>query len=98
MASLMIVTRKAKDGPRYVVRYRLGGRAYPVQHGGSFRTLKEAKVRRYLVAGELAAGRNPADVLRAMVEQPRRRTFGEWAEAYRRSRVDFADQTTKNLG
>ena len=60
----------AQTGPRYVVRYRLGGRAYPLVHGGSFKTLKEAKARRDLVAGELAAGRNPADVLRAMVETP----------------------------
>ena len=58
MPSLTITTRQAKDGPRYVVRYRLGGRSYPVRHAGSFRTLKEAKVRRDLVAGELAAGRS----------------------------------------
>ena len=31
---------KAKDGPRYVVRYRLGGRAYPLVHAGSFKTLR----------------------------------------------------------
>ena len=43
MASLTIVTREAKDGPRYFVRFRLGGRAYPIVHAGSFRTLKEAK-------------------------------------------------------
>ena len=48
------------------------------------------------VAGELAAGRNPADCC-AMVERPAVRTFGDWAEAYRSSRVDLADETTKNL-
>jgi hypothetical protein len=42
MPSLVVVTRHSKDGPRYIVRYRLGGRAYPVVHAGSFRTLKEA--------------------------------------------------------
>jgi hypothetical protein len=31
---------------------------------------KEAKARRDLVAGELAIGRNPADLLRSLVEQP----------------------------
>ena len=31
MSSSMIVTRQAKDGPRYFVRYRLGGRAFPVR-------------------------------------------------------------------
>jgi hypothetical protein len=70
MPSLTITTRQTRTGPRYVVRYRLGGRAYPIVHGGSFRTLKEAKARRDLIAGELAAGRNPADALGAMLEKP----------------------------
>lgn len=48
MATLVITTRRTKSGPRYVVRYRLGGRA------GSFRTLREARARRDLVAGEIA--------------------------------------------
>jgi integrase len=97
MASLTITTRRAKDGPRYVVRYRLGGRAYPIVHGGSFRTLKEAKARRDFVGGEIAAGRNPADALKALVERPPARTFEQWADAYRTSRVDIASETTKNL-
>ena len=70
MATLTITTRKRKDGTRYVVRYRLGGRGWPIAHAGSFKTLKEARVRRDLVAGELAAGRNPADALRAMLAAP----------------------------
>jgi integrase len=97
MATLMIVTRRAKDGPRYVVRYRLGCRSYPVVHAGSFKTLKDAKVRRDLVAGELAAGRNPAEVLHVLTDQPKRKTFGEWAEAYRASRVDLAGATKTNV-
>jgi hypothetical protein len=75
MPSLTITTRRTKSGPRYVVRYRLGGRAYPVEHGGSFKTLREAKARRDLIGGELAAGRNPALALRAMVESPPVRTL-----------------------
>src|SRR5436190_11780692 len=93
----MIVTRQAKDGPRYHVRYRLGGRAYPIQHAGSFKTQKDAKVRRDLVAGEIAAGRNPADVLQVLAAPPRTKTFGEWAEAYRDSRVDLAGATKANI-
>jgi integrase len=89
--SLTITTRITKSGPRYVVRYRLGGRAYPVVHGGSFRTLREAKLRRDLIAGELAAGRNPADLLRAMLEQPRRRTVAEWGTAMIQSRLDISE-------
>jgi hypothetical protein len=98
MSSLTITTRRTKSGPRYVVRYRLGGRAYPIQHAGAFRTLKEARVRRDVVAGELAAGRNPANVFRAMVETPVVRTFADWAAAYRTSRVDIGDETAKNIG
>jgi integrase len=87
MASASITARPTKNGGRrYQVRYRLGGRAYPVQHGGSFATMKEARGRRDLIAGELAAGRNPAEVLRALVEQPQRRTLGEWGEAYWKAR------------
>jgi integrase len=97
MPSLTITTRRAKDGPRYVVRYRLGGRAYPIIHAGSFRTLKEAKARHAFVAGEIAHGRNPAEALQAMIERPPVRTFAQWAEAYRTSRVDLAAETTKNL-
>ena len=52
MPSLTITTRRTRSGPRYVVRYRLGGRTYPVEHGGSFRTLREAKARRDLIGGE----------------------------------------------
>jgi integrase len=97
MASALVTTRQTKTGPRYVVRFRLGGRAYPLVHGGAFRTLKEARVRRDLVAGELAAGRNPADLLRAMTERPTARTFEQIAEAYRVSRVDIGDETRKNM-
>jgi integrase len=97
MASAFIVTRKASTGRRFVVRYRLGGRAWPIQHGGSFSTLKEAKLRRDLIAGELAAGRNPADVLQAVVERSPVRTFSEWARAYRASRPDIGDETRKNM-
>lgn len=61
MASSFIVPRETKSGARrFVVRYRLGGRAWPVQHGGSFSTMRKARARRDLIAGELAAGRNPA--------------------------------------
>lgn len=98
MSSLTVTTRQTRSGPRYVVRYRLGGRAYPLVHGGSFRTLKEAKTRRDLVAGEIAAGRNPADLLRALTDKPTVRCFAEWAEAYRASRADIGAETRKNTG
>ena len=72
MASANITRRRTRSGTRYVVRYRLGGRAYPPNHGGSFKTEREAKERLRLVSGELAAGRNPADALRALVAHDRK--------------------------
>jgi integrase len=95
MASATITRRQTKSGPRYVVRFRLGGRAYPIEHGGSFKTQREARARRNLVAGELAAGRNPADLLRAMMAPPQRRTFAECAEGYLSSRIDLGGGTRK---
>jgi len=38
--------------------------------------MKESRARRDFVAGELAAGRNPADAFRALTERPNVRTFG----------------------
>jgi hypothetical protein len=44
MPSASITVRKTKGGRRrYAVRFRLGDRAYPVEHGGSFSTMREAR-------------------------------------------------------
>jgi integrase len=97
MASASITTRKMKTGGRrYVVRFRSGGRYFPIEHGGSFKTLREARIRRDLIAGELAAGRDPREALKAMTEKPSVRTFSSWAEGYRVSRPDIGDETRKN--
>jgi integrase len=98
MASVSIRRRKSKSGPRFQVRYRLGGRAYPLIHGGSFLTMKEARLRRDLIGGELAAGRNPADLLRAMVTPQPVRTFADLYDAFTASRVDVAETTKINYG
>jgi integrase len=97
MPSLTITTRKTRSGPRYVVRYRLGGRAYPIEHAGSFRTMKEACARRDLVAGEIANGRNPRDLLRAMTAVPRTiMTLARWRDRFIESRIDVDTNTKKN--
>jgi hypothetical protein len=42
MPSASVTARKTKrGGRRYAVRFRLGGRAYPVERGGSLRALAE---------------------------------------------------------
>jgi integrase len=92
LASASIRRRQVKSGARFQVRYRLGGRYFALRHGGSFRTLREARIRRDLIAGELAAGRDPADILRAP-ERPKARTFSQWAKAWKASRVDVSAST-----
>jgi integrase len=99
MASAFITARTTKAGnKRFVVRFRLGGRAYPIEHGGAFGTMKEARVRRDLIAGELAAGRNPGDVLRALSEEPRAKTLAKWAAEWKASRLDLAEASARALG
>jgi hypothetical protein len=94
MATLTITRRRAS----FVVRYRLGGRAYPVVHGGSFKTLREATQRKNLIAAEIAAGRNPAEALGALSAPPTRRTFAAWAADFERSRVDVSPSTARSYG
>jgi hypothetical protein len=55
------------------------------RYGGSFRTLREARIRRDVIAGELAALRMPALRLAEPEEAP---TLAEAAERWRASRVD----------
>jgi integrase len=73
MASASITRRRTKNGPRYVVRYRLGGRAYPIRHAGSFTRERDARTCRDFVAGELSAGRDPALALRTLTLEDRHR-------------------------
>jgi integrase len=82
--------RRTQGGePRYQVRYRRGGRYFPLEHGGSFRHLKEARERADLVTSWLAAGKNPKDELAALTAPIERLSFRQWAERYKRSRVDI---------
>lgn len=63
-----------------------------MRHGGSYATLKEARARRDLIAGELAAGRNPADVL--LSPEPTR-TLATVYEKFR-VRPDVSEGTRRN--
>jgi integrase len=94
-----IRVRATKTGEkRYLVRYRLGGRAFKQLSAGTFKTLKEARARRDFVAGEIAAGRDPSIALLALtIEQLPSRTLTEWAELYVAARVDLADETHANV-
>lgn len=91
MTGVHIRKRVTKGGERrYDVRYRRGGRGYPVEHGGTFKREADAKERLKLVAGELAAGRDPKDALRP--KPPSAERTGKFiAEAYKASRIDLVD-------
>jgi hypothetical protein len=98
MASVFITRRKTRSGPRHVVRYRLGGRTYPIVHGGSFKKLREAQERQRLIGGELAAGRNPQQLLDAMLTPPepvRVDVLRDLGPRYLTSRVDLDAKTEK---
>lgn len=79
------------------MRYRLGGRAWPLLSGGTFSSLKDAKTRRDLVAGEIAAGRNPRDLLAAMAAEPSRTDkVSVWRDRFLASRRGVAANTAAN--
>ena len=90
MASTWIVRRRRSDGgTTFRVLFRLGGRESMPKHGGSFRTMREARVRRDWIAGELAAARVPNLKLGSATA----RTLASAAAAWRASRVDVAEST-----
>ncbi len=76
---------------RYRVRFRVGGRETVPRYGGTFRTMRDAKIRRGYIVGELSALRVPdLKVLAAATEHPTVRVL---AESWRASRVDVAAGT-----
>ncbi len=94
MASAWIARRSTKQGEtRFRVMFKAGGREAPQQYAGTFRTMREAKIRRDWIAGELAALRMP-DIRPAtpIVVATLRLTADRW----RTSRVDVTDRTAVN--
>lgn len=90
------VTREGKR--RYDVRYRRGGRGYKIEHAGTFKSQAEARIRRDLVAGELAAGRDPRIVLGQLANPVAPVTVAELAAAWLGSRIDVKDSTRSVYG
>lgn len=85
-------------GKTFQVLYRRGGREYPIESAGTFKSLKDARIRRDLVSGWIAAGLNPRDELRKLtLTPPKIRTVREWLVEYQASRIDLADQTLHNV-
>jgi len=94
LSGVTIRTRTVGDGSRrYDVRFRRGGRYFPVEHGGTFTTQREARIRRDLVAGWLAAGLDPKVEL-ARILAPAD-SIAELQQAWLESRRRIASSTAK---
>jgi integrase len=90
--SVWIERRWTKSGaPRYRVEFTLGGYRRRSRYAGSFKTRREATIRKQWVAGELAALRVPdLTILREPELAP---TLAEAAKRWQASRVDAAEAT-----
>lgn len=87
--------RAARDGVsgerRYLVRWRFAGRDSRLRHGGSFRTRREADLRRRYILDEIAAGRIPD--LNPGLAVERSPTLGEALAEEVATRVDVTGGT-----
>lgn len=91
--SAFIRARTTSSGARrYDVRYRRGGRAFPLEHAGTFTTEREAKIRLRRVQDWLADGRNPKVELARQHDD--RQTVGQLAADWITGRHDI-DTTTR---
>lgn len=100
MSGCFIRPRTTTSGERrYQVLYRRGGRAYKLEAAGTFKTKREAETRRDVVRGWLAAGLNPKVEIAKLraIESTTQITVREAARRYSSSRIDYADETQKNL-
>lgn len=94
MSSCHIRTRVISTGEkRYVVRYRRAGRGTRVEHAGSFRTMKEANLRRVLVLEWLASGKDPRVELAALKVERRDGVLGALADSWLAGRRAISDST-----
>jgi integrase len=93
--SVHIAIRVTKAGKRYIVRYRRGGRGYPVVHGGSYRRLQHARERQRLIGGWLAAGVDPQVELAKLTTQPEVTTLTQTGHAWFASRIDLSHQSRR---
>lgn len=92
------IVKRSQRNPRgktYAVLYRRGGRMYAVQSAGTFKTEKEAKTRRDLVAGWIAQGADPKAELAKLKQERTRRTFADWSALWLASRVDLSEGARK---
>lgn len=93
MASCHIRKRDTARGTRYDVRYRRGGRYWPVEHAGTFTSLRDARTRRELVTGWLAANLDPKVML---MSPPVSQRLSVVADDWLASRLNIGDASRAN--
>lgn len=94
VASSWVERRETKLGVGYRVRFRVGGIESAKRYAGAFRTMREARIRRDWVAGELAAMRVPN--LKSLVDPVAAPTLRGLARRWQASRVDVAEGTMQS--
>jgi integrase len=100
MSPARIRVRATKAGAkRYLVLYRLGGRQHHREYtAGTFTTLREARLRRDLVAGWIASGVDPRVKLAEFQDgEKTARVFRDEATAMLASRHDVAENTLRRM-
>jgi integrase len=102
MSPHVYITRRksARGESRYIVRYRWGGRGFKLIHLASKQTQREARALRDWAAGELAAARDPREMLRraalSAASPIPTLTLDGWWDRFIAARVDTTDGTQAN--
>ena len=92
MPSSWVIRRESASGPRYLVRFRVGGRESAQFYGGSFKRQEDARARKRYIDGQLAALRVPD--LKLIEQKPvQAPALAEAERGWRKSRVDVVEQT-----
>ena len=97
MPSAFIVKRGEGPKRRFVVRFRRGGRDFPIEHGGSFPTDEEATDPPRPDRRRARSGPQPGRRSRRDGGGPNVRTFEQTFEAFIESRVDVSEGNPREL-
>lgn len=99
MPSAWIERRTTPAGTlRHLVRFTLGGRGARSRYAGSFKTAREAQIRKHWIIGELAALRVPDLTILREPEEPQIVSISEAGDAWLATRIDVAESTKVRNG
>lgn len=89
--------RSPKGTRSYQVLYRRGGRGWPIETAGTFKTEREARLRRDLIAGWLAQALDPKTELAKHAAATSTKTYRQVAAEYKTSRIDHTPASARNV-